>query len=85
VITVSDLAKTFSGETGVSRAVAGIDFAVPSGTLLTLLGPSGCGKTTTLRCLAGLERPDRGQIRIGDAVVVDRCCRTCATRWRSCG
>jgi putative spermidine/putrescine transport system ATP-binding protein len=36
---------------------------------VTLLGPSGCGKTTTLRCIAGLERPDGGEIRIGGEVV----------------
>jgi iron(III) transport system ATP-binding protein len=71
VITVVDLAKSFTGETGLARAIDGIDFEVPSGTFLTLLGPSGCGKTTTLRCLAGLERPDRGQIQIGGSVVVD--------------
>jgi iron(III) transport system ATP-binding protein len=38
---------------------------VQEGELVTLLGPSGCGKTTTLRCVAGLERPDAGAIRIG--------------------
>src|SRR3977135_1829947 len=36
---------------------------------LTLLGPSGCGKTTTLRAIAGLERPSAGEIRIGGAPV----------------
>ncbi|MBI4593468.1 MAG: ABC transporter ATP-binding protein, partial [Candidatus Rokubacteria bacterium] len=39
------------------------------GSLHTLLGPSGCGKTTTLRCIAGLERPDGGEIVIGDRIV----------------
>jgi iron(III) transport system ATP-binding protein len=39
------------------------------GELVTLLGPSGCGKTTTLRCIAGLERAQRGEIRIGERVV----------------
>jgi iron(III) transport system ATP-binding protein len=38
---------------------------------ICLLGPSGCGKTTTLRCLAGLERPDAGRIRIGGRDVFD--------------
>jgi iron(III) transport system ATP-binding protein len=41
------------------------------GELVTLLGPSGCGKTTTLRCIAGLERAERGEIRIGDRLVAD--------------
>jgi iron(III) transport system ATP-binding protein len=39
------------------------------GELVTLLGPSGCGKTTTLRCIAGLERAELGEIRIGDRLV----------------
>jgi iron(III) transport system ATP-binding protein len=44
--------------------VKGIDFAIPKGTLTTILGPSGCGKTTTLRMIAGLESPSGGQILI---------------------
>ena len=38
---------------------------------LVLFGPSGCGKTTLLRCLAGLECPDAGQIRLDDSVFFD--------------
>ena len=38
------------------------ELTVEKGELLTLLGPSGCGKTTTLRMIAGFERPDRGEI-----------------------
>jgi iron(III) transport system ATP-binding protein len=70
MITVADLAKDFIGEEGLVRAVDGISFEVPTGKLMTLLGPSGCGKTTTLRCLAGLERPNHGEIVIGDRTVV---------------
>jgi iron(III) transport system ATP-binding protein len=66
VITVRGLEKRF----GSSTAVDGIDLAVPQGAFLVLLGPSGCGKTTTLRMLAGLERPTAGEIRFGDRVVV---------------
>jgi spermidine/putrescine transport system ATP-binding protein len=43
-------------------AVDGIDLEVPPGEFFTLLGPSGCGKTTTLRLIAGFERPGEGQI-----------------------
>ena len=50
---------------GTTRAVDGVSFSVPSGAFLALLGPSGCGKTTLLRLIAGLDRPDGGQIRIG--------------------
>ena len=45
-------------------AVDGLDLDVPEGSICALLGPSGCGKTTTLRLIAGLERPDAGTIEI---------------------
>jgi iron(III) transport system ATP-binding protein len=61
VIRATDLGKRFGGVT----ALRDVSFEVPRGQLLTLLGPSGCGKTTTLRCIAGLERADRGEIVIG--------------------
>jgi len=51
------------------RAVNQISFEVPEGKFFTLLGPSGCGKTTTLRCIAGLERPGAGRISIDGELV----------------
>jgi putative spermidine/putrescine transport system ATP-binding protein len=53
-----DLVKRF----GEFTAVAGITLDMPSGEFFSLLGPSGCGKTTTLRMIAGFERPSEGQI-----------------------
>ncbi len=53
-----DLVKRF----GEVEAVAGINLQMPSGEFFSLLGPSGCGKTTTLRLIAGFERPTEGQI-----------------------
>src|SRR3984893_2211417 len=50
---------------GPVAAVGPVSFTVPTGRQVTLLGPSGCGKTTTLRAIAGLERPSAGTIRIG--------------------
>src|SRR6202043_92208 len=64
-IEVEDLIVRYGGAT----AVGGVGFSVQPGEQLTLLGPSGCGKTTTLRAIAGLERPSAGAIRIGGATV----------------
>src|SRR6185437_9523323 len=50
---------------GAVAAVGPVSFTVMPGQQVTLLGPSGCGKTTTLRAIAGLERPTAGTIRIG--------------------
>jgi iron(III) transport system ATP-binding protein len=69
VIRVSNLTKAFVGARGEVRALSGVSFEVGKGELFTLLGPSGCGKTTTLRCVAGLERPDGGKISIGGQTV----------------
>jgi iron(III) transport system ATP-binding protein len=50
-------------------AVDDVSFEVQQGEMFTLLGPSGCGKTTTLRSIAGLEKPDSGRISVGDRVL----------------
>jgi ABC-type Fe3+/spermidine/putrescine transport system ATPase subunit len=50
---------------GPVTALAGVSLRVEAGSFCVLLGPSGCGKTTTLRCIAGLEEPDDGDILIG--------------------
>jgi iron(III) transport system ATP-binding protein len=51
-------------------AVRDVNLAVRRGEIMALLGPSGCGKTTTMRLIAGFERPNSGAIRIGDQMVV---------------
>ncbi len=53
------------------RAVGDVSLRVEAGEFFTLLGPSGCGKTSILRAVAGLERPLRGRVRIGDTTVFD--------------
>src|SRR5512135_3205241 len=64
-ITIKNLCKYF----GKVKAIDNVSLEVESGSFLTLLGPSGCGKTTLLRCVAGLEDPDGGEIYIGDRLV----------------
>jgi iron(III) transport system ATP-binding protein len=53
------------------RAARDVSFDVPEGKLFTLLGPSGCGKTTTLRSIAGLERPRSGEITLGGRAIYE--------------
>ncbi|MGE5261993.1 MAG: ABC transporter ATP-binding protein [Acidobacteriota bacterium] len=70
MVQVLKLEKRFTGDAKAQvAAVNDVSFEIEEGRFFTLLGPSGCGKTTTLRCLAGLERPDHGVIYINDRVV----------------
>jgi iron(III) transport system ATP-binding protein len=57
---LADLKKSFGG----NPVVRGLSLTIERGEIVALLGPSGCGKTTALRMIAGLERPDAGEIRI---------------------
>ncbi|MBI4526261.1 MAG: ABC transporter ATP-binding protein [Deltaproteobacteria bacterium] len=69
MLRVKNLRKTYAMAEGRVEAVRGVSFDVDPGVFLTLLGPSGCGKTTTLRCVAGLETPDSGEIYVGEQAV----------------
>jgi putative spermidine/putrescine transport system ATP-binding protein len=60
--------KTYGDVVAVDR----VDLEIPAGEFFTLLGPSGSGKTTTLRLIAGFERPDEGRIELGGADVTNR-------------
>src|ERR1039457_4380892 len=72
MLSVGGLTKIYGDTTGAGAGgVRDFSFELPPGTFFTLLGPSGCGKTTTLRCIAGLERPDAGVIRVGDITLHD--------------
>ena len=66
---VRGLHKRYGVDRGSVHAVRDCTFQVDEGQLFALLGPSGCGKSTTLRCIAGLEVPDAGEITIGRDVV----------------
>lgn len=69
MISVSGLSKIYRTPKGDVHAMDNVDLFVDRGSFHVLLGPSGSGKTTTLRSVAGLEHPDAGEIRIGDATV----------------
>jgi ABC-type sugar transport system ATPase subunit len=60
---IENLQKTFPDGT---RAVKGSNLCIDAGEFVVLLGPSGCGKTTTLRMIAGLEKPSGGRIELAD-------------------
>jgi iron(III) transport system ATP-binding protein len=63
-LVVRSLSKSF----GHVSVLKGVELEVPRGSIVALLGPSGCGKTTLLRCIAGLERPDSGEVRVAHSV-----------------
>lgn len=64
-VTLDGLSKAF----GATQALTGVTMTIPDGSFVVLLGPTGAGKTTALRLIAGLDRPDAGDIRIdGESV-----------------
>ena len=66
-IALRGVSKRFGGSTAVDE----LSLDIEPGELVALVGGSGCGKTTTLRLIAGFERPDAGEIRFGDRIVND--------------
>ena len=99
MLRIDHLVKTYAGDKARGKkkpaegpatvfAVNDVTFEVKEGELFTLLGPSGCGKTTTLRSIAGLEKPDGGTIAVGDRVMFSarqrparRTCRPTSAAW----
>jgi iron(III) transport system ATP-binding protein len=65
VLELDGISKRYGAETVIDD----LSLSVREGEILTMLGPSGCGKTTTLRLIAGLDRPDSGVVRLGGEVV----------------
>ncbi|AFZ71972.1 ABC transporter ATP-binding protein [Natronobacterium gregoryi] len=69
VLELDEIGKQYGSE----EVISDLSLSVHDGEILTLLGPSGCGKTTTLRLIAGLERPDVGQVRLDAESVAGDC------------
>src|SRR5512132_529861 len=69
MIGIHSLRKTFKSGTDSVQAVDGVDLQVNEKEFFVLLGLSGSGKTTLLRCVAGLERPEAGEIALGEQIV----------------
>jgi multiple sugar transport system ATP-binding protein len=66
-VVLRGLSKSF----GETEAVRAVDMTIPDGAFVVLLGPTGAGKTTCLRLIAGLERPDAGDVLVDGASVID--------------
>ena len=64
-VILNNVSKSFAK----TKAISDMSLTVPDGSFVVLLGPTGAGKTTTLRLIAGLEKPDTGTIHIGDLPV----------------
>ena len=69
MLKIEKLTKRFDIPSGQLMAVRNLDLTVEEGRFFVLLGPSGCGKSTLLRCVAGLERPEQGDIFLGGNLV----------------
>ncbi|HTH97411.1 MAG TPA: ABC transporter ATP-binding protein [Stellaceae bacterium] len=74
MLKITKLVKAYAGLP--NPVVKGIDITVAAGQFVTLLGPSGCGKTTTLRMIAGLEKPSTGEIAIDGNTVFSSATKT---------
>jgi iron(III) transport system ATP-binding protein len=69
MISIRRLQKRFKVSDGVVAAIRSLDLEITEGELFVIVGASGSGKTTLLRCIAGLETPDSGEIRIAGRTV----------------
>lgn len=64
VVEVSDVYRTFEQELAPVRALRGADLVLERGEFVAVMGPSGCGKSTLLNIIAGLDKPDEGEVKV---------------------
>jgi putative ABC transport system ATP-binding protein len=82
LIELRDVSKSYRRDALEIPVLEGVSISVPEGDFLGLMGPSGSGKSTLLNLLAGIDRPDRGTIRVGDTDITRLSDRALAT-WRA--
>ena len=82
LIELRDVSKSYRRDALEIPVLEGVSISVPEGDFLGLMGPSGSGKSTLLNLLAGIDRPDRGTIRVGDTDITRLSDRELAT-WRA--
>jgi NitT/TauT family transport system ATP-binding protein len=70
-VTIENVSKTYEGTADQDdvKALSAVSLDIAPGEFVSVLGPSGCGKSTLLRCVAGLETPSTGTIRVGSTPV----------------
>jgi putative ABC transport system ATP-binding protein len=81
VLRARGLRRHYGAGPALVRAVDGVDFGVAPGETVGIIGPSGCGKSSLLHLLGGLDRPDEGELWLGDRRI-DRLSETAAARLR---
>src|SRR3984893_16145061 len=81
LIELRDVSKSYHRDALEIPVLDGVSIVVPEGDFLGLMGPSGSGKSTLLNLLAGIDRPDRGSIRVGDTDITRLSDRALAS-WR---
>src|SRR5438094_3594905 len=82
LIELRDVYKSYRRDANIIPVLVRMSVSVPDGDFLGLMGPSGSGKSTLLNLLAGIDRPTRGSIRVGDTDITKLSERALAS-WRA--
>ena len=77
-VALSGVARSFEARSGRVPALAGVHLAAAESEVVGVVGPSGCGKSTLLEIVAGLQEPDAGSVRVGEATTAEGRLAACA-------